>query len=885
MRICDDDDDLRAAMSAVSGSVLVDRFVENAIEIDVDALCDGDGRLHRRGDAARRGGGRPLRRLVLRPAGAVAHARERARGRARRQAARARARRRRPAQRPARDRRLDGLRARGEPARVAHGAVREQGDRRQPRRGRVPARRTARSSPTSGCTPPRPDRGERQGGGAPVRPLPRRRSGARAGDALDGRGDGDRLRPADRVREGRARGRPAAADRPGTAFLSVRDGDKPSIAPIAAALAGLGFELVATSGTARTLRAAGLEVEEVGKVADAEPGEPTVVDLIREHRCDLVVNTPQGSGARADGYLIREAALVARVPCITTDLRRGRGRPRDRERARRGDALAPGAHRGLRVRRRPLGRDRAHASGSRWSATSAVGPYSLVRLGRGGLEPGAPGQFFMLEAPGRVAAATVQPLPRAARRARLPHRPDRARNARDLRARARGRDQGHGPLGNGFDLDVERPLLVGGGIGIAPFPYLSERLGGPPAILGFRTARHAEAAALVPNAEVVLEPTLVTDALPDDPGDVLACGPEPMLEALARARARRPARLGGADGVRLRRVLRLRRRGRDGYRAAVRRRARPSRGPGSGSERRGHPHPQRVRLPRRPDRARRRAHARRLRDEDDHAAAPRGQPARPDRRDRPRDAQLDRPAGPGHRRVRRAITLPRLAELGVAALGLGRRVLGAPTTPASARGSTGDERVVGDRAQPLVPERRGGARDGGRDRRGGRARDRRSRSTRSSRPAQWDIAASARAVVAAGADGLSLVNTIRGLALDPGTLRPRLARGVGGYSGPALKPIALACVYACATRRRRPDRRHGRCLARGSTRSSSSRRGERGRARHRPLRGPGCAGTGSGASSRRRPRPVGSPIRLDAREVPAVVGSRKSLQTSENGTA
>jgi dihydroorotate dehydrogenase (NAD+) catalytic subunit len=66
-------------------------------------------------------------------------------------------------------------------------------------------------------------------------------------------------------------------------------------------------------------------------------------------------------------------------------------------------------------------------------------------------------------------------------------------------------------------------------------------------------------------------------------------------------------------------------------------------------------------------------------------------------------------------------------------------------------------------------------------------------------PAQWDVAAAARAVVEAGADGLSLVNTIRGLALDPATLRPRLARAVGGYSGPALKPIALACVHACAS--------------------------------------------------------------------------------------
>ena len=63
-------------------------------------------------------------------------------------------------------------------------------------------------------------------------------------------------------------------------------------------------------------------------------------------------------------------------------------------------------------------------------------------------------------------------------------------------------------------------------------------------------------------------------------------------------------------------------------------------------------------------------------------------------------------------------------------------------------------------------------------------------------PALPDLAEAARAVEAAGADGLSLVNTIRGLALDE-RLRPRLARGTGGYSGPALKPIALAAVYAC----------------------------------------------------------------------------------------
>ena len=60
-----------------------------------------------------------------------------------------------------------------------------------------------------------------------------------------------------------------------------------------------------------------------------------------------------------------------------------------------------------------------------------------------------------------------------------------------------------------------------------------------------------------------------------------------------------------------------------------------------------------------------------------------------------------------------------------------------------------------------------------------------------------DVAAVARAVADAGADGLSLVNTLRGLALDPRTLRPVLARGSGGLSGPSLKPVALAAVHAC----------------------------------------------------------------------------------------
>jgi len=103
----------------------------------------------------------------------------------------------------------------------------------------------------------------------------------------------------------------------GTAFISVCDAHKETIVPVAHALTGLGFDLVATAGTAHVLAAAGLVVECVRKVTEAGEG-PTVVDLVRRGRCDLVVNTPHGSGARTDGYLIREAALVARVPCITT---------------------------------------------------------------------------------------------------------------------------------------------------------------------------------------------------------------------------------------------------------------------------------------------------------------------------------------------------------------------------------------------------------------------------------------------------------------------------------------------------------------------------------------------------------------------------------------
>jgi dihydroorotate dehydrogenase electron transfer subunit len=166
-------------------------------------------------------------------------------------------------------------------------------------------------------------------------------------------------------------------------------------------------------------------------------------------------------------------------------------------------------------------------------ANDKLGPYTLLRLDRGGLEPGIPGQFFMLEAPGRLLPRPMSLCLASANE--LAFLIDAiGPGTRALCALEPGDGLAVlGPLGNGFRLDVDRPLLVGGGIGIAPLPYLSQRLGGPPAVLGFRSDWHAEAAALVPNAEVCVEPRLVTELISPD-HDVLACGPEPMLEAVRR---------------------------------------------------------------------------------------------------------------------------------------------------------------------------------------------------------------------------------------------------------------------------------------------------------------------------------------------------------------
>src|SRR4051812_3180709 len=101
----------------------------------------------------------------------------------------------------------------------------------------------------------------------------------------------------------------------GSVFISVTDGDKPAATQLAASLHDLGFRVLATGGTAGAIRRMGVPVERIKKLTE---GSPNVVDRIESGDVDLVINTPTGSGARADGYEIRRAAVGRGIPCITT---------------------------------------------------------------------------------------------------------------------------------------------------------------------------------------------------------------------------------------------------------------------------------------------------------------------------------------------------------------------------------------------------------------------------------------------------------------------------------------------------------------------------------------------------------------------------------------
>jgi carbamoyl-phosphate synthase large subunit len=316
MRVCYSDEDVRTAMAGIAGPTLVDRFLENAVEIDVDALCDGDDTyvaavMQHVEEAGVHSGDSTC---VL-PA---------------------------PSLDPPTQAEVEDVVRRLAPALGVVGLVNVQvaiadGDvfvlEANPRASRtVPfvskaigvnlvgaacalaaGHRLADLDLPWGRTPPQVCVK------AAVLPFAR----FPGSDPVLGpemRSTGEVMASGADFSSAFAKAERAAGRRlpeHGTVFLSVRDADKAALVPVAETLAGLGFQLVGTSGTAFALAAAGLPVSPVRKVTEDGDGA-TVVDLIRRRRCDLVINTPQGSGARTDGYRIREAALTARIPCITT---------------------------------------------------------------------------------------------------------------------------------------------------------------------------------------------------------------------------------------------------------------------------------------------------------------------------------------------------------------------------------------------------------------------------------------------------------------------------------------------------------------------------------------------------------------------------------------
>jgi carbamoyl-phosphate synthase large subunit len=101
----------------------------------------------------------------------------------------------------------------------------------------------------------------------------------------------------------------------GTAFITVTDSDKAGAVGVAQLLHDNGFSIVATSGTAEAIERAGIPARSINKIAE---GSPHVLDWIERGDVDLVVNTPTGYGARTDGYEIRRAAVSHGIPCVTT---------------------------------------------------------------------------------------------------------------------------------------------------------------------------------------------------------------------------------------------------------------------------------------------------------------------------------------------------------------------------------------------------------------------------------------------------------------------------------------------------------------------------------------------------------------------------------------
>jgi carbamoyl-phosphate synthase large subunit len=101
----------------------------------------------------------------------------------------------------------------------------------------------------------------------------------------------------------------------GAVFITVTDTDKPAATQLATRFHDMGFEVIATGGTAQSITSMGVPATRINKLSE---GSPNAIDLLRERKCDLVINTPTGSGARADGLAIRTAAVRHGIPCVTT---------------------------------------------------------------------------------------------------------------------------------------------------------------------------------------------------------------------------------------------------------------------------------------------------------------------------------------------------------------------------------------------------------------------------------------------------------------------------------------------------------------------------------------------------------------------------------------
>jgi len=101
----------------------------------------------------------------------------------------------------------------------------------------------------------------------------------------------------------------------GTVFVSMNDRDKPKVIPVIREFIELGFRIIATEGTRKVLRAEGLEVDLILKLHE---GRPHILDQVKNEEVQLMINTPSGEEAQADGKLLRRSALTYKVPMITT---------------------------------------------------------------------------------------------------------------------------------------------------------------------------------------------------------------------------------------------------------------------------------------------------------------------------------------------------------------------------------------------------------------------------------------------------------------------------------------------------------------------------------------------------------------------------------------